>query len=407
MGAASKTVIAVILFSYIFIIRIFSVTTVPLIVLISPIVFILVFFSKKNRVYISNNFNFSWVVILFSCLLFFSILSSLLNQNLDVQFIFYIINQTMYISIGILLFVILFPRKTEKEILEIIILVFLLQNIITTVHYFYPLSLVTETIRINFYDKVDLWGGQVRLYGVGLSNAQGGSIYGAFYLLITYYISRYPPKNIALVVTYCVFMYSVMIGVGVARTAVIGLALSLVYLLVVKRVALVKIFFALVIFASLAYYFLSEILNENVLFTRMLEPILSFLESGSFATRSSSATFDMYLFPDNLKTLFIGDGLWKDPQDTQLYYMHIDPGVFRMVFYFGVVGVFFFFLYLISIIYSSKRFNKQVDRNYSYLKLFTFTYLVLLQFKGIGIVPSLLSLIIFLGTFSLKKSKKI
>lgn len=59
----------------------------------------------------------------------------------------------------------------------------------------------------------------------------------------------------------------------------------------------------------------------------------------------------MYIFPDNLKTWFLGDGYLNNPFDTEPYYTGIDwhgyyqntdVGYLRFIFYFGLFGLILF-----------------------------------------------------------------
>ena len=62
----------------------------------------------------------------------------------------------------------------------------------------------------------------------------------------------------------------------------------------------------------------------------------------------------MYVFPDNVKTWIIGDGYFDGPSNTDPYYvgptmtgfyMWTDVGYLRLIFYFGLIGLFTFMLF--------------------------------------------------------------
>ena len=68
----------------------------------------------------------------------------------------------------------------------------------------------------------------------------------------------------------------------------------------------------------------------------------------------------MYIFPDNLKTWFIGDGYFDNPyySDSEPYYvgpkmggyyMGTDVGYLRFIYYFGLIGLFVFSTFMLKI----------------------------------------------------------
>ena len=71
------------------------------------------------------------------------------------------------------------------------------------------------------------------------------------------------------------------------------------------------------------------------------EGFFNFFGSGSFETHSTNTLQTMYVFPENLKTWIIGDGLFFDGGHT---YMWTDVGYLRFIFYFGLVGLTSFIL---------------------------------------------------------------
>ena len=58
---------------------------------------------------------------------------------------------------------------------------------------------------------------------------------------------------------------------------------------------------------------------------------LNYFTSGKLSTESTDVMMNMYVFPDNLSTWLIGDGIWTDPR-TGFYYKGTDIGYCRMIF---------------------------------------------------------------------------
>ena len=81
----------------------------------------------------------------------------------------------------------------------------------------------------------------------------------------------------------------------------------------------------------------------------------------------------MYIFPETIQTWIIGDGYWNNPYGSG-YYMHTDVGYLRLIYYFGLVGLFVYLLMQVSIIKNS--FEQK-------LLIYTiFLYLLVLNLKG-------------------------
>ena len=81
-------------------------------------------------------------------------------------------------------------------------------------------------------------------------------------------------------------------------------------------------------------------------------------ETGEWLIDSNETLKSMIIFPDNFKTWFIGDGYFSNPYFSDPYYvgpyiggyyMGTDIGYLRFIFYFGLIGLFTFSFFLISV----------------------------------------------------------
>ena len=70
-------------------------------------------------------------------------------------------------------------------------------------------------------------------------------------------------------------------------------------------------------------------------------------ESGSLETRSTNVLQSMYVFPDNSKTWWLGDGLFHTKEGG--FYMRTDVGYLRNLFYWGLIGT--FLIYFMQCLY--------------------------------------------------------
>ena len=93
-------------------------------------------------------------------------------------------------------------------------------------------------------------------------------------------------------------------------------------------------------------------LLETRLFPWAFESAYSFVERGTFETSSTTEIWeDMIFLPDSLKTLFIGNGIFVDPINPEYNYMDTDSGYIRFIFFSGLLGSFFFYLYFVLFLY--------------------------------------------------------
>jgi hypothetical protein len=214
-------------------------------------------------------------------------------------------------------------------------------------------------------DQVMLTKGK-RLYGLGASLDTAGIRFALGLMMIVYLMcdKSYRLKQsegFILIVSYCIIT---IVGSMVARTTLVGLAVSLVIFLYLKHGALLtyrkSLFLTgtfVVILGSLLIVYLYNN-NEDVynLIRFGLEPFFNYIEGGDFATTSNQMLKNMYVFPDNVKTWVIGDGYFENPNTHDPYYvgqssiygyyMGTDVGYLRLIFYFGLVGLLAFISFL-------------------------------------------------------------
>lgn len=88
------------------------------------------------------------------------------------------------------------------------------------------------------------------------------------------------------------------------------------------------------------------------------EGFFSLIETGKWQVHSNDILKDMYVFPERLKTWFIGDGYLNDPYEFDTYYIGIDwkgyyqntdVGYLRFIFYFGIFGLLAFGIYMCKV----------------------------------------------------------
>lgn len=198
-----------------------------------------------------------------------------------------------------------------------------------------------------------------RLYGIGCALDVAGMKFAAV-LIITAYFCIFPkseksPNRERCLYTFAFFVISIF-GAMIARTATIGIILSIVLWVVfyfyhrTERANLIStlktflIFIVILLPVLIFFYKTDSGFRENIRFA--FEGFFSLAEKGKWIVRSNQMMESMIVWPDNLKTWIIGDGYFENPMndfyyDGPLYdyYMGVDTGYCRFVFYFGILGL--------------------------------------------------------------------
>ena len=121
-------------------------------------------------------------------------------------------------------------------------------------------------------------------------------------------------------------------------------------------------------------------MRENIRFA--FEGFFNLVEKGSWDVHSNNILYNMYVFPETLKTWLIGDGYFENPTSDPTYvgymwkgfYMGTDVGYLRFIFYFGLVGLFFFSVFM-CLVYKTcvKKFK---DYNILFLLLLILNFFI-------------------------------
>ena len=112
------------------------------------------------------------------------------------------------------------------------------------------------------------------------------------------------------------------------------------YLLWHKKGVKVILYICLLGGFLIGIFFLSMFLLEDSEYSRTyqwaFEWYINMSETGSFETNSTNTLQSMYLFPDNLKTWWLGDGQFYNESGS--FYMNTDVGYLRNLYYWGILG---------------------------------------------------------------------
>jgi len=277
---------------------------------------------------------------------------------------------------------------------------------------FYDLMTSIQVIPIDEAEKMSSLS-EMRIIGFG-SQYFGAGITNGLALIIMAYLIRIGEYDSAMLKASAIFLFIFAVGIGMARTTFIGFGISILLFLpcsgllnfnltlVRRNVMLLLSVSALMLltFIFSGVLFPTIISSVTPLFNFALEMFLNYFETGSLTTESTSQLAAMYIWPENMYTYLIGDGLYS--ADNGLYYMGTDVGYLRLLFYFGVLGVMLFLTLQFSLLSVSVRKMK----NGNVLFIFVLLYIVILNFKGFADLASILALFFTARIFTDKSQSK-
>lgn len=210
-----------------------------------------------------------------------------------------------------------------------------------------------------------------RMYGIGASLDVAGSRFSVVLVMIISFLLKFSvsdkKKYIGLYLV--AFFVIAIIGNMMSRTTTVGVIVALAYLFYVSRIYTFQIdsgmrqvlgWFAGILCAVILLitygYYTNPGFQANLRFG--FEGFFSLVEKGRWEVHSNEILQNMYVFPDNLKTWFIGDGYFDNPYDSDPYYTGpkirgfykgTDVGYLRFIFYFGLVGLMAFCFFMCKV----------------------------------------------------------
>lgn len=220
----------------------------------------------------------------------------------------------------------------------------------------------------GFVDTSQISHGK-RMYGIGAGLDVAGLRFSAVLCCIAFITSRIATttrKNYISVYLIC-FVIIGLVGNMIARTTTVGVILAIAYWIYAllrpgskqENIYLWKWLAGVIVVALLIIvplYNTSPTFKANTRFA--FEGFFSLVEKGRWEVHSNEILKNMYVFPDNLKTWFIGDGYIENPIRTDPYYtgeviggyyMGTDVGYLRFIFYFGIFGLLTFIYFFIAL----------------------------------------------------------
>ncbi len=302
-----------------------------------------------------------------------SLVSITLNQTPDNTYASYIISFVVWLSAAFAVCCCIravHGRIDVQLVLDYLVAVCVFQCVISLVINNSPslASWVNSTFEFGQIVAVDA----DRLYGIGAQLDVAGARFSAVLVGLAFYLSEVtgalnPGRRILYILAFGVIS---VIGDMVARTAIVGMAIGLVFILLgmvfrpsmpgresdkTKQVA------TWIVMLTIGVFFCTVLYNTNAqaksLFRFGFEGFFSLAENGHWEVSSNERLKTMVVFPETLHTWIIGDGYFENSRNDPNYlgtatdmgfYMGTDVGYLRFIFYFGIIGLIFMMGVIIS-----------------------------------------------------------
>lgn len=304
---------------------------------------------------------------------FFSFLSMTLNNTPDDSYLTYIVSMLVWLFAAYACVYLM--RQVHGHIsLEIVgyylVGVALLQCTLALMINYFPFvkSLVDTYVTGEKYMGV---GVKERLYGVGCALDVGGGRLGAVLVILAHLMLLTMKRRESLwkfVGQTGAFIYILVVGNMMGRTATVGAVIASAYFLFVLlsdrnlHEHHIKSYLNVGLWVFLGGGLISVgLYNLNPEFRKLLrfafEAFFNYFELGKFETNSTNMLSEGIIFPDNWRTWIIGDGYMASGANDPYYigpsdygfYMNTDAGYSRFIFYFGVIGLTAFSLFFIMV----------------------------------------------------------
>ena len=293
---------------------------------------------------------------------------------------------------------------TFEIIARYIVITVVLQMIITILMFISPIikESLLKLLAENYQAEVgiDIKALQWRIIGFGSQFFAAGIVNSFALILLAILIKHRDSKNEKTALLKVNFILVSVVGTILSRTTLVGILLSFAVFFYKSRIFIlkrstVKLIFIFAVLIVLFICFMPSSVHKKINTAARFgfEMFYNYFEKGELTTNSTNQLFEMYdVHPDNLKTLIIGDGYYKNPRDSSLYYMNTDVGYLRLIFYFGIIGSIAYFTYQITLL---KTANKITEKLYPQFFFFIAILLLILNLKGMTEMTSLVSLFLF------------
>lgn len=235
----------------------------------------------------------------------------------------------------------------------------------------------SETLNLT----TDNSGSLLRLFGLGENAFFNGGAYSCLGLLLATYLLFFSKSLVQKYLFLLVFILILVTGILIARTTLVGFLLSILFLFYLsgRRFSLLSkhilIFLSVIPISIGLFFFFIEYLNPKML-EWGLELIINYFTDNSVNSSSTNEMFDMWkIIPEHFSTYLTGDGQFNLPDGS--YYMHVDIGILRILYFVGIPGLFLIFMIIYKLVFPVKLYDSQYK-----LSLFIWGWFITMNLKG-------------------------
>ncbi|MCX3071628.1 hypothetical protein [Providencia stuartii] len=358
------------------------------------IAFFILACSKKTRFHFKSLCRKKITIIIlffYIIMLVYSSLNTALLEQYDFTMQKTIVNGIFSYLICIIIVSIFFGFFPTTAYLEnSLSLVLIFQSIIIIVMLVSPEVRISIQNIIRTEEEINRMAAYDGVRGLGLSGSIAFGLAITMGLLSYIFLTSLPKTSTFSSFTkVSVFILVFIASLSAGRTSILAFIMGFFYLLITSnRINMFKVIikysmlFILVI--TISAYFLNEYSSLSPTIYRYSEyafqPIINYLETGSFSVSSTERLSEMYFIPDNESTIFVGDG--KYSADDGTYYMNTDSGYLRFMLYFGVIGsIIPYSAFLVFCLYSSSA-AQMLSSQYKYFFILLILMTIIFHYKA-------------------------
>jgi hypothetical protein len=352
-------------------------------------------------VYAYHHFPFKEVVYILAAtfivfLVFYT--STWINGEVDDFYVSYVKSRLAWFFSAYLIILLIFKvhkKPTLNTVLLYIVGAIALQSLFAFLMYISePIEnfLFSLQMQVDYTKEIMDEAGSQRLMGYGIGFFGAGAISGIGLVILSYLFMRLRLNTKEFLLLAGVYVFIFYIGLFMARTTVIGMAVGFGVIAVLyiwdnrserkqaKTFIISSIFLMIAGYIFAMFYFSSFSDWAFELFT-------NFFEHGKLETKSSNGLAEMFKIPEEVSVLIIGTG--------SSAFTGSDVGYTRLLFYTGIFGVLAFFLYQMYII----KLSLTKDWGVNIISIALFIYTLVLNLKGFIDLNLVLYIIFFYFMF--------
>lgn len=348
-----------------------------------------------------KKFKIEKIIFLYIVLILLTLIFTIGNNQYDFSLLKKIISSMIYIIF--ILFFYSYLKIKKVNIPNYIVYSFVIQSFLILLSISFD-----EVYNILSIFREELSENHLKSYGKLRGNAVSGyqffGISTMFGFTIIYFLEKNRLNNIFKIgIVILLTIVGILSGRYFIVALFLGIAIKIFKNFSFKRFFLLTISIILSLVISIkSIYIVDNLITNNktrqVYKSYILKPVEGYLENKKLESSSTNALFKMYEKneEDIKKSFWLGQGRYLMANGK--YFMEVDPGFLRIIFYYGILGIVILFGTTLYIIFFLK---KSSSKNNILLKVFFALYILLLNYKGDvflysnNILPVIIGLIYF------------